>query len=90
MEKENLKRLLGQLHHELSSTEQIDEELKSLLEKLNEDIQHVLGNMQNRDDPVFAALSERSQALSARFAAQHPKLEPALRELGTMLEKIGV
>lgn len=90
MEKENLKRLLTQLHQELSGSEQIDEEFKSLLERLNQDIQQVLSNMQNRDDPVFAALSERSQALSARFAAQHPKLEPALRELGVMLEKIGV
>ena len=87
---ENLKNLLEQLHQELSGTEKIDEELKSLLKKLDADIQHVLGNMQDKDDPVFAALSERSQALSARFAAQHPKLEPALRELGTMLEKIGV
>ncbi|MFZ6776128.1 DUF4404 family protein [Undibacterium sp. Ji83W] len=90
MKQEQLKHLLGLLHQELASTEAVDDELKSLLEKLNDDIQHVLATTQNQDDPVFAALSERSQALSAKFAAQHPKLEPALRELGTMLEKIGV
>ncbi|MFZ6710424.1 DUF4404 family protein [Undibacterium sp. TC9W] len=90
MKREQLKHLLRLLHQELASTEAVDDELKSLLEKLNEDIQHVLATTQNQDDPVFAALSERSQALSAKFAAQHPKLEPALRELGTMLEKIGV
>jgi hypothetical protein len=50
----------------------------------------VLEADRQHDDPVFAALSERSLALSAKFAAQHPKLEPALREIGSMLEKIGV
>ncbi|MFZ6657882.1 DUF4404 family protein [Undibacterium sp. TJN19] len=90
MSKENLKQLLGQLHQELAGTADIDDELKNLLGQLNQDIHLVLTNGQAGDDPVFAALSERSQALSARFAAQHPKLEPALREIGVMLEKIGV
>lgn len=90
MNQENLKQLLNQLHEELGRTEEVDEELKSLLQDLNQDIHQVLNSDKANDDPVFAALSERSQALSARFAAQHPKLEPALRELGVMLEKIGV
>ncbi|MFZ6756533.1 DUF4404 family protein [Undibacterium sp. Ji50W] len=89
MKSEHLKDLLTQLHQELAGAGPVDEELKSLLETLSTDIQQVLTTSKH-DDPVFAALSERSQALSAKFAAQHPKLEPALRELGTMLEKIGV
>ena len=89
MEKENLKQLLTKLHEELAQTEEVDGELKTLLLGLNKDIHHVL-SQEEHDDPVFTALSERSQALTARFAAQHPKLEPALRELGMMLEKIGV
>ena len=91
MRREHLKQVLEQLHQELSGTEQIDEELKILLEKLGQDIHQVLSNeSQSHNDPIYAALSERSLALSAKFAVQHPKLEPALRELGSMLEKIGV
>ena len=90
MEKENLKLMLKQLHDGLLETDGLDAELRSLLEELGHDISHVLANQDTPDDPVFSALSDRSLALSARFAARHPKLEPALRELGSMLEKICV
>lgn len=90
MQKENLKSLLKQLHAGLLNAEQVDDEVKGLLHELNEDIHQVLSNDNTPDDPIYSALSERSQALSARFAAQHPKLEPVLRELGGMLEKMGV
>ena len=90
MQKENLKSLLKQLHEGLLNTEQIDDEVKSLLQGLSADIHQVLSNDDTPDDPIFSVLSERSQAMSARFAAKHPKLEPVLRELGDMLEKMGV
>lgn len=90
MDQENLKDLLKQLHEGLSSTDQVDAELKTLLHKLDSDIQHLLNTESAPDDPIFAGLTERSQALSAQFAAKHPRLEPVLRELGGMLEKIGV
>jgi ABC-type transporter Mla subunit MlaD len=35
-------------------------------------------------------LAERTQELSAKFAAEHPKLEPALRELGNILSSMGI
>lgn len=90
MKKENLKNLLKQLREGLHETEQVDGELKSMLQALSQDIEQVLNTDDTPDDPIFSALSERSQALSARFAAKHPKLEPVLRELGGMLENMGV
>jgi len=90
MDRENLKDLLKQLHEGLNSTDQVDTELKTLLHELDADIQHLLSAEKTPDDPIFAGLTERSQALSAQFAAKHPRLEPVLRELGGMLEKIGV
>ena len=90
MNQENVKQLLLQLHTELANADEVDGELKSLLQNLNKDIHHVLNSDQAHDDPVYAALSDRSVALSAQFAAEHPKLEPALRELASMLAKIGV
>ncbi|MFZ6752968.1 DUF4404 family protein [Undibacterium sp. Dicai25W] len=90
MNQEHVKQLLTQLHTELAGTEEVDGELKSLLQNLNKDIHQVLNGDQQHDDPVYAALSERSVSLSAKFAAEHPKLEPVLRELASMLAKIGV
>jgi hypothetical protein len=90
MDSQNLKDLLQKLHENLQTTGQVDAELKALLKELELDIQNLLKSDNGSDDPIFAGLSERSQALSAKFAAKHPRLEPILRELGGMLEKIGV
>ena len=35
-------------------------------------------------------LAERTQELSARFAVEHPHLEPALRQLGNLLSNMGI
>lgn len=35
-------------------------------------------------------LTSRAQALSAKFAARHPHLEPVLRELTDTLQRIGI
>ncbi|HEX9172670.1 MAG TPA: DUF4404 family protein [Telluria sp.] len=35
-------------------------------------------------------MAERTQEITARFAAQHPRLEPALRELGNILASMGI
>ena len=40
--------------------------------------------------PEDDGLTSRAQALSARFAAQHPHLEPVLRELTDTLQRIGI
>ena len=90
MKQEQLKQLLTQLHAELHGADSVDAELAALLGTLNQDIRQVLSNQQVPDDPVYAALSERTLSLSATFAAKHPKLEPVLRELASMLAKIGV
>jgi D-hexose-6-phosphate mutarotase len=69
MKHENLKQLLAQAHQQLAGTEKVDDELKALLENLNQDIHQVLSSEQTHDVSVFDTLSERSLALSAKFAA---------------------
>ncbi|MBC3809445.1 DUF4404 family protein [Undibacterium seohonense] len=90
MKRDMLKGLLKQLQDGLHTTEQVDAEMKALLQDLHQDIEVVLAKDENPDDPLYAALSDRSRAIYAEFASKHPKLEPALRELGSMLEKMGV
>lgn len=90
MKRDMLKGLLKQLQDGLHTTEQVDAEMRTLLQHLHHDIESVLAKDENPDDPLYAALSDRSRAIYAEFASKHPKLEPALRELGSMLEKMGV
>ena len=94
----NLKSHLKDLHANLAQTGDVDEELQSLLRQLDGDIRTLLERrtaIAAADAPDDAesqtyGLAERTQELTARFAAEHPRLEPALRELGRMLANMGI
>lgn len=88
----NLKAHLKSLHANLENTEEVDEELQTLLRQLDGDIKALLEKRASQDEPdsTTYGLAERSQEITARFAAQHPRLEPALRELGTILSNMGI
>ena len=89
MEINDLKVTLNKLHKELESTGNVDEELKQLLQILDRDIDLLL--KKDESDPLDAVgLAERSQAISAKFAVKHPRIEPLLRQLGAILERIGI
>jgi ABC-type transporter Mla subunit MlaD len=90
----NLKSHLKSLHANLAQTNDVDEELQSLLHQLDGDIRTLLDKrtaaaVQDADSDTYG-LAERTQELTARFAAEHPRLEPALRELGRMLANMGI
>jgi hypothetical protein len=90
----NLKSHLKDLHANLANTSDVDEELQSLLRQLDGDIRTLLERRtaEEQDDPESQTygLAERTQELTARFAVEHPRLEPALRELGRMLANMGI
>lgn len=94
----NLKSHLKDLHTNLSQTSDVDEELQSLLHQLDGDIRTLLerrtavaaAEAQEIADSTTYGLAERTQELTARFAVEHPRLEPALRELGRMLANMGI
>ena len=92
----NLKSHLKDLHTDLSQTNDVDEELQSLLHQLDGDIRSLLerrtaiAEAQELADSNTYGLAERTQELTARFAVEHPRLEPALRELGRMLANMGI
>lgn len=94
----NLKSHLKSLHANLAQTNDVDEELQSLLHQLDGDIRSLLEKrsaatiaaaVQESESDTFG-LAERTQELTARFAAEHPRLEPALRELGRLLANMGI
>ena len=95
----NLKSHLKQLHANLSQTDDIDEELQTLLRQLDGDIHALLARrtviaetaeVEALADSDTYGLAERTQELTARFAVEHPRLEPTLRELGRMLANLGI
>ncbi len=91
MELDQLKKSLKTLHKELAETEQVDHELQHLLGQLNTDIEQLLEKEEDREADANAfGLTSRAQELTARFAAQHPTLEPALRELARILGNMGI
>ena len=95
-----LKQHLKTLRADLASTGEVDAELTDLLRQLDGDIKTLLerrlqdnaGLDAGPDDAETTTygLAERSQEISAKFAATHPRLEPALRELGTILANMGI
>lgn len=87
----NLKASLKSLHNRLAEAGQVDEELLDLLKQLDGDIKQLLERGADAPaDSTTYGLAERTQELSARFAARHPTLEPALRELGNILASMGI
>lgn len=96
-----LKAHLKSLHASLAETGTPDEELRALLRQLDGDIHQLLQQRAAADlapapapvstsAPEYEGLATRAQELAAHFAAQHPRMEPALRQLGNMLSNMGI
>ncbi len=87
----NLKASLKNLHAKLAVTGPVDEELQELLLQLDGDIKNLLQRRdEDEQETETFGLAERTQEISAKFAVKHPQLEPALRELGTILANMGI
>jgi hypothetical protein len=89
MNVENLKETLKKLQTNLESNGKVDAELKDLLQVLDKDIHQLLGQEASAAENA-SGLAERAQLISVKFAAQHPHLEPLLRELVDILTGMGV
>jgi hypothetical protein len=87
---DTLKAHLKTLHRSLEDAGEVDDELEMLLRQLDGDIKHVLEKRADDPDANTYGLASRSQEITARFAARHPRLEPALRELGRILANMGI
>ncbi|TWI61768.1 uncharacterized protein DUF4404 [Pseudoduganella lurida] len=92
----NLKESLRELHLQLASGAPVDEELQDLLRQLDGDIHELLerrtaeSTLGDDEGTITYGLAERTQEISAQFAARHPSLEPTLRELGRILGNMGI
>lgn len=89
MDTNNLKAALAQLQRELESGGKLDPELLQQLKELDHDIHAVLAASEPQDDLV-SSLNERTQAIDARFSAEHPYLSTTLRDVMDTLGKMGI
>jgi ABC-type transporter Mla subunit MlaD len=88
---DTLKAHLKTLHRNLTDAGEVDAELQMLLRQLDGDINRLLQRRAEEDlDANTYGLASRSQEITARFAAKHPTLEPALRQLGNILANMGI
>ncbi len=84
MSKDRIKKLLAQLQDEIRSTD-MDDELKTLMSDLDNDIHNVIEN----DDEV-SALVDRAKELEAGFATRYPAAERFMREVVDALVRMGI
>jgi hypothetical protein len=85
----NLKQELEKLHQELAKNPASDPELGRLIRLLDDEIGEAITSEGNKPEKI-KGLASQAQAISARFAARHPDLEFALRNLANALENIGI
>lgn len=103
MKHEELKQALTRLHAELEGGAPVDPELRQLLKTLDADIHRTLQQRPALESPsphpavteptadaADGELGERARDVSARFAAEHPYLDNALRNLIDALAKMGI
>jgi hypothetical protein len=92
---DNIKTSLEKLRSTLESNGAVDNELKTLLQTLDTDIQQLLKSpatapAETPASGIRSELVERAQGISARLAVKHPHLEPVLREIADTLTNMGI
>ena len=89
MSAEQIKTALQQLHEDLRSTSSLDPELRSLLQKIDGDIQELL-RTESPASPATAGLITRIEEAAAGFSLKHPNVEGVLLRLADGLGQMGV
>lgn len=87
MDVQALKREIAALQSKLDHASSPDPELRALLRDLDRDLQALRDDIDARET---GGVGERLRALATRFANRHPRLEPVLEEIATLLSSIGL
>lgn len=83
MSSRRLTELLAELNRELKDQNELDDDTRKLLGRLNDDIERLAGD--EAESPL-----ERAKQLESRFAAEYPVAERIVRELADVLAKMGI
>jgi Domain of unknown function (DUF4404) len=85
-----LKEHLRNLHQELTTIEDVDEDSKKLLEGIQDDVGFLLAH--KGDEPVqrHATLRDRLTEAERHFGASHPSLAATIRTVVNTLNNMGI
>jgi len=89
MPREQLRKLVNQLHDELDGTREVDEESRRLLGELTGDIEALVGEQPSAPEEHESAL-ERAEEAAVDFEAEHPRVSGILREIMGALSRLGI
>ena len=86
MSNEDLRQLLTQVHERLSRAGSLDQEARSLLTTVMQDIEKILARKHGGVPPA----GPRVESLAVKFEADHPALAEVLRQLADTLGRAGI
>ena len=89
MEKEELNRLIENLHAELNAANSVDHESRQRLEGLAQDIEKLVASGSSAPEHRETAAAQLEDA-ALKFESDHPKLSMILGELMDALGKLGI
>ena len=85
MSDQNLTQLLSQLHKTLQDHPQLDDETRTMLDQISNDVAAL-----NKDQNEHQALSDKLEQQAVEFEQAHPTLSEILRQIVDTLGRIGV
>ncbi|HEU4624808.1 MAG TPA: DUF4404 family protein [Steroidobacteraceae bacterium] len=86
MSRQDLQKLLAQLHARLGGARSVSDEERAQLTTVLRDIEKVLG----KQEETAARAKPRLEAFAVKFEADHPALAESLRQLVDLLAKAGI
>ncbi|MBW2279474.1 MAG: DUF4404 family protein [Deltaproteobacteria bacterium] len=89
MEKRHLEELLESLHRELGDADTVDEDSRSLLHGMMDEIRQAL-ERSGEDADGGSPINRRLQEIALRFETDHPRIAATISQLTDSLAKLGI
>ncbi len=90
MVKKSLQEALTELQATLGDVERVDEETRTMVESLTDDLNRLLGSDAELSAQEVQPVSNRLQELLLRFETQHPQVTGILGRLADILSNVGI
>jgi hypothetical protein len=90
MNSPELKKHLENLHRELTTVEDVDEDSQRLLEKIQDDVRFLLAHKGDAPLPQHATAKERMTESARHFDTSHPALAATIRTVVSTLNNMGI
>jgi len=90
MNRTEIQKTLENLHAELNSETEVDDQTRALLKTLAEDIQRLSEQEAGQSTEEVESLSEQVQDLLLKFETDYPQLTTVLNQVSAALANLGI